>query len=109
MSQDKRIVVRRPTSHGWVASHALDQGAKHRADTDTGTGEANGGKTGTLHLGHGENGGSGGLGNNASRLHGTAGDAGGHVAADAVEEQAGVRDDGLTRLAENGALDTSWA
>lgn len=94
------------TSHGRVASHALDQGAKDRADTHTGTGEANGGKTGTLHLGHGENGSSGGFGNDTALLHGATRHAGAHAAADAVEEQA-IGHGGLARLAEDGALNAS--
>ena len=63
------------TSKGWVAGHSLDQGTEHRTDTNTSTSEANGGHTGTLHLSSSDQRRSRCLSDNASGLHGVAGEA----------------------------------
>lgn len=94
------------TSESRVAGHTLDEGSEHRTDTDTGTSQANGRHASTLDLGSSHHGGGGRLGNDATGLHGIAGEAGGKLAAGAVEDQAIVQG-GLTGLTDDGALDTS--
>ena len=94
------------TSEGRVASYPLDQGAEDRTDANTSTSEANSGKTSTLNFRRSNQSSSRCFSNNASRLHGTTGNAGAQVTADAVEEQT-MADGGLTSLTDNRALDAS--
>lgn len=94
------------TSQGRIASDTLDQGSKDCTNTNTGTSEANSGKTSALHLGRGDHGSSRCFGNNASGLHGSTRDAGAHVAADAVEEQA-MAGGRLTSVTDDRAWDAS--
>ena len=81
------------TAERRVASNTLDEGAEDGTDPDTRTGETDGGETGTLHLGRGDDGGGGGLGDDAARLHGATHHGGRELAAGAGHEQAIV--DGL--------------
>lgn len=66
-------VLEELTPEGGVAGDTLDKTAENRTDTDTGTGEANGSKTGTLNLGGSDHGGSGGLGDDTTLLDDVAG------------------------------------
>jgi len=95
------------TSEGRVASDTVDQGGEDGPDTDTGTGQTDGGRTGAVQLGGDDDGRGRGLGNDATRLHGTADHARAEVGAGIVEEQA-VADRWLPGGADNGALDGSW-
>jgi hypothetical protein len=83
-------VLEELTTEGRVAGDTLDEATEHGSDTNTSTGEANGGKTSTLDLSSGDNGGGSGLGDDATGLD--------HVAA----EVAG--DGGASSVAENKAV-----
>ena len=66
-------VLEELTPEGGVAGDTLDETPENRSDTDTGTSKANGGETGTLDLGGGNHGGSGGLDDDATLLDDVAG------------------------------------
>jgi len=76
------------TSHGRVASDTVDEGAENSADTDTSTGQADRGRTSTVHLGSRDDGGSGRLDDDAPRLHGAAHHGRRKSGAAAIEKQA---------------------
>ena len=97
------------TAEGRVAGDTLDEGTEDRADTDTSASEADGGEASTLHLGGGDDGGSGGLSDDAALLDGVAGNAAGHVVGTgAVHEQAAA-DGRLAGLLQEGALEAGGA
>ena len=93
---------RRLTTDGGVAGGTLDQGAEDVSDTNTGTGEADRGETGTVDLGSGHDGSRGRLDNDAAGLHGVAHERRGEALAD--EAIAASR---LARSREDGAGDAS--
>jgi hypothetical protein len=96
------------TSEGRVASNTVDESGEDRADTDTGTSEANGGSTGTVNLGSSDDGCGSGLNDDAARLHDATHHVGREVVASAIEEQT-VADSGLLAdRADDGAWDGSY-
>jgi hypothetical protein len=86
--QKKYQISRCLTSHGRVASDTVDEGAENSADTDTSTGQADRGRTSTVHLGSRDDGGSGRLDDDAPRLHGAAHHGRRKSGAAAIEKQA---------------------
>ena len=95
------------TSEGWVASNTLDQGTENCTDTNTGTGQTDGGCTSTVEFSGHNDGGGCGLGNNTTGLHGTADHARAQVGTGAVEQET-IAHERLSSRADDGALDGSW-
>lgn len=91
------------TSEGGVAGNTVDEGAEDAADTNTGAGEAHGGKTGSLHLGSGEDGRGRRLDNDAPGLHGRPH----HGGSERVAGEAIASNSRLTHSREDGAGDAS--
>jgi len=97
-------VLEELTTEGRVAGDTLDEAAEDGTDTNTSTGEANGGNAGALDLGRGDHGRGGGLSDDAARLDDVAADVVGELAAHGAEDEAVLWCLSGTR-AHDGALD----
>lgn len=97
------------TSHGRVASDAIDERTENCANSNAGTREADSGSSGTVYLGSRDNGGGGRLHDDASGLHRTTDHGRSKSVPGAIQKQS-IAPSGLATggdCGEDGAWETS--
>lgn len=88
----------------------MDEGAENGANADTSASETDRGKTGTVHLGRGDDGSGGRLDDNTPALHGIADHGRGKRVAGAIEHETMAASQRLLASSrDDGAWDASWS